>query len=242
MLNPEALKETLKRKNKRYLFKSATNNLVDRLETFLPLSRFDGAWCKLAAVPPKAASPVLWVGVLQTLSGKTVLRSIIWRCFGQDDHLGQHGADLKTNHKATHLICWVHHRGDCKEEMSLHCLGGFGPVTSPPPSTSPGLGCARLEGKSPGTILPGGFWQLHHMVPCSETSLSAFPSSGLCLLLDQMQAMNTVFPIPSETDASEGWMDISWWTHGTCINNYSAHLLEAFPMLGGHKDTSPVTW
>lgn len=156
MLNPEALKETLKRKNKRYLFKSATNNLVDRLETFLPLSRFDGAWCKLAAVPPKAASPVLWVGVLQTLSGKTVLRGIIWRCFGQDDHLGQHGADLKTNHKATHLICWVHHRGDCKEEMSLHCLGGFGPVTSPPPSTSPGLGCARLEGKSPRDHLAWG--------------------------------------------------------------------------------------
>lgn len=70
------------------MFKSAFNKLVARLETFLPLSRFAGARCELAAVLPKAASPVLRVGVLQTPSGKTVLGGIIWRCFGQDDYPG----------------------------------------------------------------------------------------------------------------------------------------------------------
>lgn len=80
--------ERKKKKKKRYLFKSAFNKLVERLETFLPLSRFAGARCGLAAFPPKAASPVLQVGVLQTPSGKPVLRGIIWRAFGQDDYLG----------------------------------------------------------------------------------------------------------------------------------------------------------
>lgn len=83
------------------------------------------------------------------------------------------------NHKATQLVCCVHPRGGCKEQTSPCCPGRVGPLTSAHPSTSPGLGYAKLQGKSPGAISPGGFWQLQHTVPCSEASLSAFPSSGL---------------------------------------------------------------
>lgn len=68
-----SFERNLERKKRSHLFKSAFNKLVDRLETFLPLSRFARARCELAAVLPKAASPVLQVGILQTPSGKTVL-------------------------------------------------------------------------------------------------------------------------------------------------------------------------
>lgn len=144
-----------------------------------------------------------------------------------------------TNHKAPQLVCWVHPRGDCKEEPSSRCPGRVGSGTSAHPSTSPGLGYARLEGKPPGVTSPGGFWQLQH-VTLEQSESIGFPKLRAVAPPGSDSVNAYWFPRPLRDRGLKGWVDISWWTPGTCINNCSAPLLEAYPLLGGHRDAGTV--
>lgn len=93
------------------------------------------------------------------------------------------------------LLSWPCPRDGCKEQHSP-CLPRGWPHCQHSHSIPPAPCSARLEDKSAGVVSPGGFWQLQRTVPCSEASLSAFPSSGLCLLLGQIESLNPVSPCP----------------------------------------------
>lgn len=136
---------------------------------------------------------------MRALSGKTVSRGVTGGVSARMTP-GVARAGLVTQPGSSR----AHPSHGCKEQPSPRCPGGC-PHYQRSHSTSPGAGSARLEDKSPGVISPRGFWQLQHMVPCREASLSAFPSSGLCLLLDQIQSMNPVSPSPQRQARRAGW-------------------------------------
>lgn len=167
--------------------KSVFNELIDMLETSLPLSRFAAAWCKSSQKQHHLFYEWAYC--------KPCLENLLWW-----DHLEVFwpGGLLR--------VMWC--RFNDESQSNPACLAGFIPEVAgrnrwapwvaqgrlvllpeltPVP---PGLDYAKLEGKSPRVIFPVGFWQLQHMEPCIKASLSAFPSSGLSPPLDQVQSMN----------------------------------------------------